>query len=100
MAIHAGAWRHPDEFKLIGFAERRIPLKIIVGDRDEFFPLRAVRATQDALKRAGFPIEVEIVPRQHHRYNESTAPGINESAWTFLRDKTLGEAPVFTDYVP
>ena len=26
MAIHAGAWRHPDEFKLMRFAQRRIPL--------------------------------------------------------------------------
>ena len=44
-AIHAGALRHEDE-KIIRLATRKIPIHIAVGDRDQFFPLAAVRATR------------------------------------------------------
>jgi poly(3-hydroxybutyrate) depolymerase len=37
VAIHAGGWRSPAEFKVMSLARRRIPLKIILGARDEYF---------------------------------------------------------------
>ncbi|HEX4301281.1 MAG TPA: dienelactone hydrolase family protein [Rhizomicrobium sp.] len=100
MAIHAGSWRAPSDFKMIALATRRMPLKIIIGDQDEYFSLASVRQTEDALKKVGFPIAVEIVPGQHHGFNSETAAGTEESAWAFLKDKALDAPPVFTDYGP
>lgn len=100
MAVLAGSWRHKNDFKLIDFAQRRIPMKIISGTRDEFFTVASVRATGDGLKAAGFPVEIEIVPGQHHWYDANTAPAVNDSAWTFLKAHALSEAPYFQDYGP
>ena len=99
-AIHAGSWRNAHDFKMISLAARRIPLKIIIGDLDEFFTVASVRNTEDALKKAGFPVEVEVVPGQHHPFNAQTAPGIDESAWAFLKTQKLDGPPVFADYGP
>jgi dienelactone hydrolase len=97
-AIHAGSWRNSGDFKMIRLAARHIPIKIIVGDLDEYFSLASVHRTQDALTNAGFPVEVEVVAGQHHGFNDETAPGIDDSAWTFLRSKALDAPPVFADY--
>jgi dienelactone hydrolase len=97
-AVHAGAWRQAAEFRAIPFARRKIPLKLIVGERDEFFSVRSVRRTEDALKAAGFPIEVELVEGQRHAYTPEVAPSINESAWRFLSVHKLEAAPVFAHY--
>ncbi|HEY1962873.1 MAG TPA: dienelactone hydrolase family protein [Rhizomicrobium sp.] len=98
VAVHAGAWRQAAEFRIAPLAARKIPLKIIVGDRDEFFSSTVVRRTEDALKEDGFPAEVEIVPGQHHWYTPETAPSINESAWKFLSSYTLAADPNFAIY--
>ncbi len=45
-AIHAGSWRDEKEFGLIEYARRKTPLAIFVGDRDPFFPLNSVKATE------------------------------------------------------
>jgi poly(3-hydroxybutyrate) depolymerase len=97
-AIHAGAWRHEREFMPLAFAKRKIPLAIIVGDRDEFFSLHAVRNTEDALRKAGIPVEVSVIADQHHWYDERTAPDINRRAWDFLSPKTLDQPPRFVQY--
>jgi poly(3-hydroxybutyrate) depolymerase len=97
-AVHAGAWREAAEFRAMVLAQRKVPLKIIVGDRDEFFPTSAVHQTEEALKRAGFPIDVEIVEGQHHAYVPDVAAAINESAWGFLTAHALSDPPVFTIY--
>src|SRR5436305_1277100 len=49
-AIHAGAFRTPDEYKTISNATRKIPLAIWVGTNDAFFHLSEVRATRDAFQ--------------------------------------------------
>ena len=100
MAIHAGSWRNPSDFKMIGLATRHMPLKIIIGDQDEYFSLASVHETEDALKKAGFSIEVEIVPGQHHGFNTQTAAGTEDSAWAFLKNKALDGPPIFADYGP
>ena len=76
----------------------RFPIKIIVGDRDEYFSMAAVRRTGDALKEASFPAEIDIVPGQHHGFIPETATGTEESAWRFLAPITLLAAPVFMQY--
>lgn len=98
MAIHAGAWRSPAEFKVMQLAQRRIPLKIIVGDRDEYFSASSVRRTEDGLKAAGFPIELEIVPGQHHGFVPEIAAATEDSAWRFLKPVTLPQNPIFVQY--
>jgi poly(3-hydroxybutyrate) depolymerase len=98
IAIHAGAWRSPAEFKAIALARRRIPLKIIVGDKDEYFSATAVHGTKAALSAAGFPIEVEIVPGQHHGFIPEIAAATEESAWRFLAPVTLTANPMFLEY--
>lgn len=98
IAIHAGAWRLPAELKAIPLARRRIPLKIIVGDKDEYFSATAVHGTKAALSAAGFPIEVEIVPGQHHGFVPEIAAATEESAWRFLAPVALTADPVFLEY--
>jgi poly(3-hydroxybutyrate) depolymerase len=98
MSIHAGAWRHPDEFKVLAMGQRPIPMEILIGDQDEYFRLSAVRETIQALVAKGFPASLQITPGQHHGFNEKTAPGIEDQAWDFLKDRTLKADPVFQDY--
>jgi len=98
VAVHAGAWRSPAEFEAMALARRRIPLKIIVGDRDEYFSATPVHRTVTALEAAGFPIELEIVPGQHHGFVPQIAAATEESAWRFLAAVALTSNPVFLDY--
>jgi hypothetical protein len=83
----------------IDLARRKIPIKIIVGDRDNFFSLDSVRATESALKDRQFPIEVKIMKGHDHWYYD-LAPEINEDAWSFLRQNTLASDPHHTQYNP
>ena len=97
-AVHAGAWRAPSEFSALEQAKRKTSLAIIVGDRDPFFPLDAVRATEAALKGGGHEINVTVMKGHDHWYYD-LAPGINRDAWEFLKSKTLDADPKYTPYV-
>lgn len=88
VAIHAGAWRTEKEISVVEQAKRKTPLKIIVGDRDNFFPLEAVKATEGILKERGFPIDVAIMKGHTHWYYD-VAPDINRNAWEFLKQNSL-----------
>jgi predicted esterase len=96
-AVHAGAWREPGEFNVIDKAKRKTPLAIIVGDRDAFFPLSHVRATEAALKGRGFDIEVTVMGGHDHWYYD-LAPGINRDAWEFLGRRALDAEPKYEAY--
>jgi poly(3-hydroxybutyrate) depolymerase len=87
-AVHAGAWRQPNEFRAAQYARRKIPLAIFVGDRDEYFPLIAVRKTQKALEQSGHRVSVTVIPRHRHAYSE-VSPAVNRSAWEFLQGNRL-----------
>ena len=91
-AIHAGAFRSAEEYKSIGNAARKIPLAIWVGTNDQFFPLKDVRATRDAFRSQGFPVEVTEMPGHDHWYYD-LAPSINASAWEFLKRYELTSEP-------
>jgi len=88
VAIHAGAWRSDKEMSVVEKAKRKTPLKIIVGDRDNFFPIEAVKATEGILKERGFPIDVAIMKGHTHWYYD-VAPDINRNAWEFLKQNSL-----------
>src|SRR5712692_5027647 len=96
-AIHAGAFRTPDEYKTISNASRKIPLAIWVGTNDPFFHLTDVRATRDAFRSRGFTVEVTEMPGHDHWYYD-LAPSINASAWEFLKKYELTSDPRYSEY--
>ncbi len=96
-AVHAGAFREPQEYLVIDNARRKIPLAIFVGTQDAFFPLTAVRATRDALRSRGFPVELTEIPGHDHWYYD-LAPKINRSAWEFLSKYELETDPQYHQY--
>lgn len=87
-AIHAGAWRAPNEFRALLYAKRKIPIAIFVGDKDEYFPLFAVRKTGSALEKAGHPVSITIIPGHRHPYAD-VALEVNHSAWQFMKAHRL-----------
>jgi predicted esterase len=87
-AIHAGAWRAPNEFRAVPYARRKIPIAIFIGDKDEYFPLFAVRKTQSALEKAGHPVSVTVIAGHSHNYAD-VALEVNRSAWDFMKAKRL-----------
>lgn len=97
-AVHAGAWRQPDDFHALAYAERKIPLAIVIGDRDQFFSISSVRHTEREVEDAGIPIEVTVIPGMDHWYVPKVAPVINPIIWGFLKSKSLDADPVYTAY--
>jgi poly(3-hydroxybutyrate) depolymerase len=97
-ALHAGALNlGKQELSLIESAERKIPFRMFVGTDDPFFPLAAVRATRDALKEQGFPVELTEIKGHTHDYYGRSAE-INKSAWEFLSKQMLSEDPEYKQY--
>jgi poly(3-hydroxybutyrate) depolymerase len=95
-AIHAGALTS-DGMDLIGLAKRKIPMSIQVGDSDEYFPLKVVRSTRDALKTAGFEIELIEIANHNHWYYDRAAK-FNQTAWEFLKKVELDAEPHYQKY--
>jgi predicted esterase len=95
-AIHAGALLREDE-ELLGMAKRKIPISIQVGDSDEYFPLKLVRATRDALKNAGFTVDLIEIPNHDHWYYDQ-ASKFNQTAWDFLKKIELSAEPKYQKY--
>jgi poly(3-hydroxybutyrate) depolymerase len=97
VAIHAGAWRDPRDFSALQLARRKIPVAMFVGSRDEFFPVKAVRDTQNALREAGHPAEVTVIKRHTHDYGEVVTT-VNAAAWQFLRGIALDQDARYRAY--
>ena len=82
---------------MIALAKRKIPISIQVGDSDEFFPLKIVRATKDALKNAEIPVElIEIKNHDHWYYDQASK--FNQTAWEFLKKHELADEPKYQKY--
>src|SRR5262249_45940612 len=96
-AIHAGSWRAEKGTDVIKYAKRKTPMAIIVGDRDAYFPLQSVKATEATLKERGFPIEVTVMKGHDHWYYD-LAPQINRNLWDFLKRYELNEDPRYEAY--
>lgn len=94
-AVHAGIL--PGGKSLIDMAKRKIPISIQVGDADQYFPLNIVRATRDALKTAGFNVELtEIAGHDHWYYDQASK--FNQTAWEFLKKYELDAEPKYQKY--
>jgi poly(3-hydroxybutyrate) depolymerase len=87
-AVHAGAWRTAHEYGAVPYAQRKIPIAIFIGNKDEYFPLFTVRKTQDALEKAGHPVSVTVIRGHRHPYGE-VAEKVNRSAWDFMKANRL-----------
>jgi poly(3-hydroxybutyrate) depolymerase len=96
-ALHAGAWRSPAEFTSIQAAVRKIPLAITVGDNDRFFPLADGNATADALKKAGMPVQLEIIKNHDHNYYVMS-DRVNAWAWAALKNHVLESDPKYSHH--
>jgi len=95
-AIHAGALAR-DDMQLIDMAKRKIPISIQVGESDEYFPVKIVRQTSDALKTAGFNVELTEIPNHDHWYYDQAAK-FNQTAWDFLKKFELDVDPKYQKY--
>ena len=98
MVAHAGALKlTKQDLSTMDDAERKIPIGMFVGTNDPFFPLDAVRATRDALKDRGFPVELTEIKGHTHDYYGRSAE-INKSAWEFLSKQELADEPEYKQY--
>lgn len=96
VAIHAGALTKQD-YELIELAKRKIPISMQIGDSDQLVPLDIVRATRDALKEAGFTVDlIEIAGHDHWYYDKASK--FNQTAWEFLKKYELDADPKFQKY--
>ena len=95
-AVHAGRL-YEETYPMVDAAKRKIPIKIVIGTKDRFFPLPKVRATRDALEERGFPIELTEMPGHDHWYYD-LAPKINQDCWEFLSRHRLEADPVWVQY--
>jgi len=93
-AVHAGAL---NAMELIELAKRKIPISIQVGDSDQSFPLKTVRSTRDALKEAGFTVDLIEIPNHDHWYYDGAAK-FNLTAWEFLKKYELDAEPKYQKY--
>jgi poly(3-hydroxybutyrate) depolymerase len=87
VAVHA--MRIADEYRwIVERAQRKMPIAIYIGDRDQYFSVDSVRKTRDLLRKAGFPVHyVEMINHDHDYYARSEE--INDYAWKFLKENIL-----------
>ena len=95
-AIHAGTLTL-EEYSLIGYARRKLPIMIFIGDKDQFVPLALVRGTRDSLASKGFPVELREMPKHDHRYAD-VAANLNRTAWEFFSKVELTSEPRYEQY--
>ena len=96
VAIHAGALNRQD-YDVIELAKRKIPISMQIGDSDQMVPLNIVRATRDALKEAGFTVDLIEIENHDHWYYEK-ASKFNQTAWEFLKKYELDADPKYQKY--
>jgi poly(3-hydroxybutyrate) depolymerase len=95
-AVHAAAWRTPQEFIAVPYAKRAIPVMIFIGDRDEYFTLQQVRKTHEALRTAGHPSNLSVIPGHTHNYARVAAE-VNEAAWNWMQFYSSTPEPLFLE---
>jgi poly(3-hydroxybutyrate) depolymerase len=97
VAAHAGAFRDRAPLAVLSHVTRPIPVLFVVGTRDPFFSVEAVRETKDAFAARGLPTELLEIPGHGHSYHE-VAREINRKIWDFLSTKQLDREARFTSY--
>ncbi len=93
-AFHAGGWRKPAEYRYSDYAERKIPVSMFVGDRDEYFSVDSEQMTLRVLTQRGIPAELHLRPGRVHSYLDVPAD-FHDPVWSFLKGNALSEPPKF-----
>jgi poly(3-hydroxybutyrate) depolymerase len=87
VAVHG--MRIADEYSwIVTRAERKTPIAIYIGDRDQFSSEESVRKTRDLLLKSGFPVHYVALESHDHDYY-AIADQINEDAWKFFESVHL-----------
>lgn len=94
--LSAGAIE-PAYFKIFDYADRKIPMGIVIGTKDPLFPLSLVHPVIEALKSRGFPVAVDEIPGHDHNYRKRSVE-INDWAWKFMSPVHLDQEPRYRDY--
>jgi poly(3-hydroxybutyrate) depolymerase len=88
-AVHAGQFSSPAGYALVAQAKRKIPVGFFVGTRDSFFPLDQVRQSAQAFAAQGHAASLYVLTGHNHWYYD-IAPFVNQQAWEFLSQYSLG----------
>ncbi len=75
-------------YRLIDGARRKIPVAMMIGGDDPFFPLETIKAARDALNARSFPVEIIQIPGHDNDYNKGFDL-VNRAAWDFLKAHEL-----------
>jgi poly(3-hydroxybutyrate) depolymerase len=75
-------------YHLIERARRKIPVAMMIGRDDPFFPLETIKAARDALNARSFPVEIILIPGHDNDYNRGF-DAVNRAAWDFLKAQEL-----------
>ena len=97
VAVHAGQFAEARESGLLSLADRRIPILIVIGTKDQLFSLDSVHQTRDAFAAQGFPMEVHEIAGHDHNYYRRSAE-INDMVWKFLAPQHLDQDAQFKAY--
>ena len=97
VAVYGGAWRDKSNFEALTAARRKIPVLVMVGDKDQYFPMKVVKKTVTAMEEAGHPVTLTVYRGHGHSY-EDLAPVINQATWAFLKPIELEVTPHFQSY--
>ena len=96
VAAHAGALKKSDA-ALLDVPQRKIPMAIEIGTKDQMVPLRMVRDTLALLTARGFPAKVTEIPGHSHSYTER-AKDVTGDSWEFQKKETLAADPKYYHY--
>jgi len=96
-AVHAGALQHYEVADGVARAKRRIPITIFSGTADPIAPIKALRATRNTLRNAGFPVSLVEMPGHDHNYY-AVSEKLNRQAWDFLKQNVLPAEPLYEPY--
>lgn len=88
VAGHAGALT-PENAALFGYARRKVPIALWVGNQDDRVPVDSVNATRDAFASHGFNVRVTVIPLAGHAWDGPGADKVARSAWEFFRPLQL-----------
>lgn len=72
-------------------AERKFPILIIHGDRDQIFNVQMARDNRDQYQREGHEVKYVELPRLGHLWGRKF--DVNETIWQFFADHPLNKQP-------
>jgi poly(3-hydroxybutyrate) depolymerase len=87
-AVHAGALPPGYEKPVFSRVERRMPIAIWIGDRDQFFSVGAVTESKRLFEANSFDVKLTVIPDHDHNYYVISDQG-NAQAWKFLEKAQL-----------